>query len=106
MSCWLAQFTDVPCHGRLVKAHLIPAQRIKRELPSMPRRERDDIVWDQRVWVPMCGGLTGLSGQHGMMDSKQILVPRSRLPEGLEAFAVEYGLVWSLDRDFGLRQAA
>jgi hypothetical protein len=107
--CWLAQFSNVPCDGRLVKAHLISKQRIKREL-----RGHDDlgydgldlVLWDRRVWVPACGGLSGLGGHHGALDGRILSVPRSALPEGLEAFAAEYGLTWSLDRDFGLREAA
>jgi hypothetical protein len=104
--CWVAQnvIGCGPCDGQLVKAHLIPKQRIKREL-HRPLEELFGIVWDERCWVPVCGGPTGIGGHHGRLDSCQLSVPRSALPEGLEAFAEEYGLVWSLDRDFGLREA-
>lgn len=99
MNCWLAQFSEVPCDGQLVRAHLIPKQRIKREATAA-------AVWDERVWVPACGGPTGIGGHHGMLDGRQLSVPRSALPEGLEAFAAKHGLSWSLDRDFGLREVA
>lgn len=104
--CWLAQFSDAPCDGELVAAHLIPKQRIKRELRGYMPVALKLIVWDERVWVPVCGGPTGIGGHHGMLDGRSLLVPRSALPAGLEEFAQEYGLVWSLDRDFGLREAA
>lgn len=102
MNCWLAQFSEVPCDGQLVRAHLIPKQRIKREVVE----HLDLVVWDPRVLVPACGGPTGIGGHHGMLDGKQLSVPRSALPVGLEAFAAEHGLSWSLDRDFGLREVA
>ena len=91
------------CEGRLVKAHLIPKQRIKRERWSklLPVSRRQSIIWDPRVWVPMCGGLTGIGGHHGAFDAKQIRIRRDELPEGLEEFAREYGLAWSLERDYG-----
>jgi len=137
MMCWLARFgPDVPCDGRLVKAHLIPKQRIKRDFPHgawlypdgttdkvllrqrvqlAPNAEgaldarwlkQDELVWDERVWVPACGGPTGIGGHHGMLDGRNLRVPRAALPEGVEAYAAEYGLTWSLDRDYGLLEAA
>jgi hypothetical protein len=105
MRCWLAQFSDTPCDGQLIRAHLISKQRIKREI-HRPLEEMFRIVWDERVWVPACGGISGLGGHHGALDGRILSVPRSALPEGLEAFAAEYGLSWALDRDFGLREAA
>jgi hypothetical protein len=107
MNCWLAQFSDARCDGQLVRAHLIARQRIVREVTKrLPKEEAFQIIWDPRVWVPACGGPTGIGGHHGMLDGYSLSVPRSALPEGLEAFAAEYGLSWALDRDFGLREAA
>jgi hypothetical protein len=111
MSCWLAQFSDARCDGYLVRAHLISKQRIRREVISpkgvhLTGEQRRAILFDPRVWVPACGGISGLGGHHGALDGRILSVPRSALPEGLEAFAAEYGLTWSLDRDFGLREAA
>jgi hypothetical protein len=105
--CWVAQnvIGCGPCDGQLVRGHLISKQRIKREL-HLPLEELFKVLWDERVWVPMCGGVSGLGGHHGAVDGRILSVPRSALPEGLEAFAAEYGLTWSLDRDFGLREAA
>lgn len=109
MTCWLAQFSAVPCDGRLVKAHLIPKQRIRREVTSrrgvavdVPARAvLYSILWDERCWIPACGGPTGIGGHHGMLDGRVLAVPRGALPDGLEAYAVEHGLAWSLDRDYG-----
>lgn len=95
-SCWLAQFSEVPCDGKLRKCHLIPAQTIKREVGKKH-------AWDERAVVWGCGGAMGVSGHHGMLDSSRTLrVPRACLPPDLEVFAVEMGLVWWLDRTYGL----
>jgi hypothetical protein len=88
-----------PCDGRLVRAHLIPKQLLKREHLSQ---------WDPRVWVPCCGGPTGIGGHHGMLDhSRTLKIPRGALPIAVEEFARETGLTWWLDREYGpLEQAA
>lgn len=98
-TCFFAHRGD--CDGRLVKAHLIPKQRIKREKQSLlPKDDLQWLIWDERVWTYMCGGPTGLGGHHGAFDAKQIRIRRSHLPEGVEEFAAEYGLEWSLERDY------
>lgn len=101
-TCFFAHRGD--CDGRLVKAHLIPKQRIKREFPksleNLDIPTRLEILWDPRCWTWMCGGPTGLGGHHGAFDAKQIRIRRSHLPEGVEEFAAEYGLEWSLERDY------
>lgn len=107
MNCWLAQFSNVACDGQLVRAHLIARQRLVREVTNrLPNEEAFKVIWDERVWVPACGGPTGIGGHHGQFDGCTLLVPRSGLPEGLEAFAAEHGLGWVLDREFGLLEAA
>lgn len=93
--CWVAFHivSPGPCSGRLVKAHLIPAQLLKRE-------QLDH--WDPRVWVPLCGGATGLSGHHGQLDhSRTLKIPRDALPPAVEEFAAEHGLTWYLEREYG-----
>lgn len=107
MNCWLAQFSERPCEGQLIRAHLIPKQRIRRELRGRHDLGYDGLdaaIWDPRVWVPACGGPTGCSGHHGVFDGRQLYVPRWALPEGVEEYAREYGLVWSLDRDYGVAE--
>lgn len=98
--CWAAMnvIGCGPCDGHLVKAHLIPKQMLRRE--KLP-------LWDDAVWVPICGGPTGIGGHHGMLDySRTLRIPREVLPAALEAFAAEHGVAWWLDREYGTRQEA
>jgi hypothetical protein len=89
---------DGPCDGRLIRAHLIPQQLLKRE--HAPRR----YLADPRGWVLVCGGPMGLSGHHGMFDmSRTVRVPRWKLPAEVEEMAAELGLGWWLDRTYGER---
>ena len=89
--CFFAAYG--PCDGRLIRGHLIPKQRVKREAKAAD-------VWDARCWVPCCGGPTGIGGHHGMLDGGKIRLTRAELPPAVEEFAAEYGLVWSLQRDY------
>lgn len=115
--CFFAGVRGVgPCEGRLVRAHLIPKQVIRREVVTLrsgstygrwpvdtaQRAELARILWDERVIVPCCGGITGCSGHHGALDTARTLrIARAELPEGVESFAAEYGLLWWLDREYG-----
>lgn len=82
-----------PCDGRLIRAHLIPRQVIK-------RAGGDPL--DPRSWEWACGGPTGLGGHHGMLDySRKLRIPRTDLPPELVEFALELGLVPWLDRTYG-----
>jgi hypothetical protein len=129
-SCWIndrVRAGQLPrslvgsCDGVLIRGHLIPKQRITRErIGAEARRRRgesplpqdaallarplDAIVWDVRVWVPMCGGLTGIGGHHGKLDGWQLRIRRAWLPARVEEFAEEYGLGWSLERDYGPKE--
>lgn len=118
--CWVqAHVAGSACSGVLIRAHLIPAQRIRRNTitlrSSIGRRwpvtvpekaELDRIVWDRRVWVPMCGGVTGIGGHHGMVDARQLRIERAWIPAAVEEFAEEYGLGWSLEADYGPKEVA
>jgi hypothetical protein len=102
--CWAAERLEGagPCDGALIRAHLIPKQLIDRELRArfggtVPRA----VLWDPRVWVPMCGGPTGVGGHHGRVDGRQLAIPRRLLPPELEEFAREHRLEWRLDHDYG-----
>lgn len=102
--CWLAALPGAgPCDGALIRAHLIPKQLLLRELPAEVSAA---VLWDERVWAPACGGPTGIGGHHGRLDGRQLRVPRERLPAALEALAVELGLDWWLDREYGPAEAA
>jgi hypothetical protein len=136
--CWAATLPMAgPCDGRLVRAHLIPAQLLKREFPhgaicagdmvdpeaswrrylpgieyrprgvAHPLRPVEAVVWDERAWVWMCGGPTGIGGHHGRLDySRRLRIPRHRIPPETEEFAAELGLGWWLDRTYGERTEA
>jgi hypothetical protein len=96
-----------PCAGRLVRCHLIP-QRLLRTTAEYrllrTRASREHFLYDDRLWVWGCGGLTGLSGHHGAFDSaRTIRVPRVWIPAGTEQAALELGLLWYLDRAYGGR---
>lgn len=106
--CWPADqgLTVTACDGQLIRAHLIPKQRIRRELRAgRTVAELREIMWDSRAWVWCCGGPTGSGGHHGQIDySRTIRILRAQLPPELEAFAEQYGLEWSLEHDYGPRK--
>src|SRR5580765_7238933 len=102
--CQLARFSDSPCEGRLVRAHLIPRQTLLRELPA---EESAGAIEDPRSYVMACGGVTGVGGHHGEMDFggvNRIHIPRKVLPQTLEDFAREHRLSWWLDNRYGARK--
>jgi hypothetical protein len=110
-TCYLARFSDRPCDGRLISAHLVPRKLLRRQFPKGTTVQRDgeeifvslaEMVLDQRTWVWACGGIMGNSGHHGMLDTSRTLrVPRWALPAGLEAFAAEVGVEWWVEREYG-----
>jgi hypothetical protein len=98
--CWVAEHVQNsgPCDGRLVRAHLIPKQLLRRERL---------FEWDPRVWVPVCGGPTGIGGHHGQLDhSRTLRIPREKLPAFVEQFADDNGIGWYLDREYGPKEMA
>lgn len=104
--CWFARELDLPagsCDGELVKAHLLPKEKIRRELASrrMTPEQRSAAVWDPRVWRPACGGPMGNGGHHGQFDSWALSVPREKVPAELVQWAEEHGLAWMIDWRFG-----
>jgi hypothetical protein len=97
--CQLAQFSQTPCEGRLIRAHLIPRQLFLRVLlPSQAVK----AIYDPRSYVLACGGPTGVGGHHGELDhSRTLKIPRWAIPETTEALAAEYELTWWLTREYG-----
>ena len=94
-ACWLREFSPRPCEGALVRAHLIPKQTLLRELPS---EQSAALLWDDRVWVPACGGLDhGADAHHGDFDNYRLAVPRSALPQDFKDLLEELGLGWYID---------
>jgi hypothetical protein len=101
-TCFFAEFgvfehdRRTPCDGELRRCHLIPQQVLR-------RAGWDE--WDDRAWVWGCGGIMGDAGHHGAFDhARTIRIPRSALPAEVEMLAVDAGLMWFLDREYGPRR--
>lgn len=94
--CWLARFSSKPCHGRLIRAHLIPQQTLKKEIAYCD----ESVIWDPRVWVWACGGIMGNGSHHNEFDQKKIIVPWLDLPIELLQFADDHGLGWWVAKHF------
>lgn len=87
-SCYLRAFAKSECSGGLQRAHLIKQQTI--------RRRSGASLTDPRSWVWAC------VWHHTQLDQgRKLRIPRHRLPAELEAFALEAGLTWWLDREYG-----
>jgi hypothetical protein len=94
MTCWLARFGDGPCDGPMDRAHLVPRQRIRRQLHGQDPELVQRVIWHPSCWVWAC------RRHHGDFDNKRFAVPREALPECVEVFAAELGMLWSLEVDF------
>ena len=103
-SCWFAEVFDDPdiyevgpCDGPMDRCHLIPKQRIKRELEGAPPMMVEEAVWHPSVWV------SGCHRHHGNFDARMIRVMRSQLPPAVEHFAEVFEMEYFLTRDYGSR---
>lgn len=95
-ACFLARFSDRPCDGPMDSAHVIPKQRIRRELKGEPRELVERVVWHPSVLILAC------RRHHGDLDvARSVRLTRADLPAAVEVFAEVMGLGWSLDRDYG-----
>lgn len=85
-----------PCDGALVKCHLIK-RTVLRKAGCGRRAE-----WASAAWVWGCGGPMGNGGHHGMFDfTRTLKLPRAALPTETEALALELGLSWYLESEYG-----
>ena len=91
-SCFFKGFDDEwgPCDGRLDRCHIVPKQRLKREVPEVD-------VWHEDWWV------WGCRRHHGQFDNRRCFIQRSDVPMKTEKAAARHGIEWSLDRDYGMR---
>lgn len=125
--CFFAHREDAgPCSGQLIRGHLIPRQLLKREFRygcvyeggfwwALERgedqhgllfRTAEDLIVDERSWVPMCGGPMGNAGHHGQLDCARTLrISREELPELFLEFLTELGLLWYADRNYAKMHA-
>jgi hypothetical protein len=64
----------------------------------------DDLIASHGTWVLACGGPQGNGGHHGAFDqARTIRLPRAAVPPLVEGLALELGLDWWLDREYGPR---
>lgn len=100
--CFLAHFGVMEngdpmgdCSGRLIKAHLIPQQLLKREGALW-------AIMEPETWVWACGGPMGNSGHHGLFDgSRTLRLPPWSIPAETIDFVRDLGLLWWLNREYG-----
>lgn len=123
---WEVEEELLSCDGPMDACHMISKQRIRQIYPRgawkvteamsgarlyypvtfgiealdpvIQRVARDDIVYDERVGVPGC------RRHHDLMDNKRVRIPYLYVPLATRSFAAEFGLDWSLERDFPERQ--
>lgn len=79
--------------------HLIPKQRIRRELRSRyPRLDEQTLlnaVWHESMWVRGC------RHHHNELDvSRKLRIPASEIPLKTRVVARLFGVEWSLDLDY------
>jgi hypothetical protein len=92
--CFFAYLGDCSfrADGQPDRAHWIPAQRLRAEGVT------GADIWDRRAWTPMC------RRHHDRFDGRdalnKITLTRRHLPPGLEDYAAEHGLTWSLELDY------
>ena len=128
-TCWLAQFTDTPCDGALVRCHVLQRQWLRQEYPegavwlegtftavSARVLRRDHIAVEPavltmslprlenhpRLWEWGCGGAMGNGGHHGSFDGYKLPVPRIGVCLDTRLFIARLGLTakWERDRRF------
>jgi len=82
-----------PCEGRIVRCHLIDQQLLNKLGLE---------TGDPDTYVLGCGGLTGSTGHHGMLDySKKLRLRLDDIPEATLAFAARNNLVPWLEKKYG-----
>lgn len=106
--CFFADRNAGPCSGSLIRAHLVPKQLLKRSFPhGKAGRTTQELIDDQRSWVPCCGGEQGNGGHHGQLDQARTLrIPVDELPAGFSEFMDELGMAWWVRKHYvGSRSA-
>jgi hypothetical protein len=89
--CFFAHVSECEfrADGRPDRMHLIPAQRLRKA--GLKRKQ----VQDARLIRPGC------RKHHHQFDNGFIRLERVEIPQETEEAAAEYGVEWSLDRDYG-----
>lgn len=89
--CWFAHVSECEfrADGRPDRMHLIPAQRLRKA--GLKRKQVQD---DRFIRL-------GCRKHHHQFDQGFISITRDEVPRETEEAAAEYGVTWSLDRDYG-----
>lgn len=90
MSCALAHRSR--CDGHLEHHHVISKQRIRNAL-GRGSVVAESAVADERNLLPLC------RTHHHLVTVGALHLREAELPGEVFAFATDYGLVWSLERD-------
>lgn len=94
--CFFDGWPDAgPCDGRLIKAHLVKRQVLRREFDK-PTAKR--LIASQDSWVWCCGGAVGLGGHHGRFDGHRLRIPRHCLPVAFVDMMTAVDMDWYVDR--------
>ena len=121
-ACFFAGRADAgPCQGQLVRGHLLPRALLKREyrygallengrwrplgrtegMSTLGYRSLEELIDDERSWVPMCGGIMGDGAHHGAFDqARKLRIAREDLPAEFIEYANELGLGWFVLRSY------
>lgn len=91
--CWFAHVSSCELRpdGKFDRMHLIPAQRLRKA--GLSKKEAQDERFIR----------LGCRKHHHQFDQGFIKVERVEIPRETEEAAEEYGVAWSLDRDYGER---
>ena len=93
-SCTLGGSPKNGCSGPLEAHHLVPAQRIRAHVATMPEEDRLRAVYDPRIAIPLC------SKHHHEITHGFRAFFYEDLPPAAFEYAREWRLEWSIDRDY------
>jgi hypothetical protein len=108
--CFFREFAPAglrECQGPMQRHHVIKKQTIKRLFPQLPMFATDEEVRENKRRLAAAQKddrdlLWACKRHHDLHEkAKRIPVPREELPEAVELFAADYGLVYELERQFG-----
>ena len=83
---------NAACRGVHQAHHAIQRQVLRHETP---KDHLEEILGDRRNLVRLC------AKHHEWVTNHRIHFTRDELPESVEEFAAEHGLLWRLDHDYG-----
>jgi len=95
-----ATMVGVPhdCRGKIQADHVLERQRLRRRARELGVPE-DKLIADDRNGVPLCEVLNG-------SPRRREILRQAGVPVQVMQFAIEWGLEWDLERDYGVRLRA